>query len=229
MFFRKLQDNILDPTLRSKFTKAMATEAQYAQHPDLVGKRVLITGERCITAQHHVPIAVTAVLRNNSDQVVASINLTMQPLLGSDVCRLAGAGSSSGIGKAVALAFATQNSDSCEQSTKICVMSRSQARLQKVVEDIEKLGAQGFAVAGDLTHASDCQAALEEAVSHSCRMLVNSLCLTFEFVGLSKRLLVQASLMGGLDVLVNNGKVEHACIYAYSQAKSCLFCMSLSM
>lgn len=112
---------------------------EYAQHPDLVGKRVLVTG------------------------------------------------SSSGIGKAVALAFATQSSADNECQTKICVMSRSKTRLQAVVDEIEKLGAEGFAVAGDLTKGSDCQSAVEEAVS----------------------------LMGGLDVLINNGSccsdlgVEH--------------------
>lgn len=78
-------------------------------------------------------------------------------------------GSSSGIGKAVALAFATQNAQSSQPSTKICVMSRSQTRLQKVVDEIEALGAQGFAVAGDLTNGRDCQAAVQEAVSHISR------------------------------------------------------------
>ncbi len=76
----------------------------------------------------------------------------------------AGIGSSSGIGKAVALAFATQASAGNEFQTKICVMSRSKTRLQAVVAEIEKLGAQGFAVAGDLTKGSDCQSAVEEAV-----------------------------------------------------------------
>lgn len=78
--------------------------------------------------------------------------------------RAAGVGSSSGIGKAVALAFATQSSADNECQTKICVMSRSKTRLQAVVDEIEKLGAEGFAVAGDLTKGSDCQSAVEEAV-----------------------------------------------------------------
>jgi len=77
----------------------------------------------------------------------------------------AGVGSSSGIGKAVALAFATQASAGAECQSKICVMSRSKTRLQAVVDEIEKLGAEGFAVAGDLTKGSDCQSAVEEAVS----------------------------------------------------------------
>jgi len=75
-----------------------------------------------------------------------------------------GAGSSSGIGKAVALAFASQASADNECQTKICVMSRSKTRLQAVVDEIEKLGAEGFAVAGDLTKGADCQSAVEEAV-----------------------------------------------------------------
>lgn len=76
----------------------------------------------------------------------------------------AGVGSSSGIGKAVALAFATQASADNECQTKVCVMSRSKTRLQAVVDEIAKLGAEGFAVAGDLTKGSDCQSAVEEAV-----------------------------------------------------------------
>lgn len=80
-------------------------------------------------------------------------------------CDWCAAGSSSGIGKAVALAFATQASADNKSQTKICVMSRSKTRLQAVVDEIEKLGAQGFAVAGDLTKGSDCQSAVEEAVS----------------------------------------------------------------
>lgn len=74
-------------------------------------------------------------------------------------------GSSSGIGKAVALAFATQKSGSSKTTTKICVMSRSKTKLESVVAEIVKLGAQGYAVTGDLTKGSDCQSAVEEAVS----------------------------------------------------------------
>ena len=44
-------------------------------------------------------------------------------------------------------------------------MSRSKTKLQAVVAEIEKLGVQGYAVAGDLTKGSDCQSAVEEAVS----------------------------------------------------------------
>lgn len=77
-------------------------------------------------------------------------------------------GSSSGIGKAVALAFATQKSGSDRETTKICVMSRSKSKLQPVVEEIEKLGAVGYAVAGDLTKGSDCQSVVQEAVSLIC-------------------------------------------------------------
>lgn len=83
---------------------------------------------------------------------------------GSTAFRPLSLGSSSGIGKAVALAFATQNKGSHKAPTKICVMSRSKTRLQSVVEEIEKLGAQGYAVAGDLTKGSDCQTIVEEAV-----------------------------------------------------------------
>ncbi len=82
-------------------------------------------------------------------------------------CRVYVAGSSSGIGKAVALAFATQKVSGSDSSTKICVMSRSKTRLQAVVEEIEALGTQGFAVAGDLTKGTDCQRAVEDAVSVS--------------------------------------------------------------
>ena len=75
------------------------------------------------------------------------------------------AGSSSGIGKAVALAFAAQKSAKSKENTKVCVMSRSKTRLQAVVEEVEQRGGQGFAVAGDLTKGADCQRAVEEAVS----------------------------------------------------------------
>lgn len=44
-------------------------------------------------------------------------------------------------------------------------MSRSKTKLQPVVEEIEKLGALGYAVAGDLTQGPDCQMAVEQAVS----------------------------------------------------------------
>lgn len=86
---------------------------------------------------------------------------------------LAGAGSSSGIGKAVALAFATQGADDSASQTKVCVMSRSKTRLQAVVDEIEKHGAKGYAVAGDLTKGEDCQHAVEEAVSmHATRRML---------------------------------------------------------
>ena len=94
------------------------------------------------------------------------------------------AGSSSGIGKAVALAFATQRAVNDKKATKICVMSRSTTKLQSVVAEIEELGAQGYAVAGDLTESSDCQEAVEEAVSSILMLTLsaNSAC-CFELMG----------------------------------------------
>ena len=121
--------------------------------------------------QYQVPRHHDSSASQSQCQVVASVDLSTKPLLRIDACYLARAGSSSGIGKAVALAFATQNSDDGKEMTKICVMSRSKARLQKVVQEIETLGAQGFAVAGDLTQASDCHIAVQEAVSRVSCML----------------------------------------------------------
>lgn len=83
------------------------------------------------------------------------------------------AGSSSGIGKAVALAFATQKAVSNKTATKICVMSRSKTKLESVVAEIVRLGAQGYAVTGDLTKGSDCQAAVELAVSFPLSLVLN--------------------------------------------------------
>ena len=86
-------------------------------------------------------------------------------------------------------------------------MSRSKTRLQAVVDEIEKLGAQGFAVAGDLTKGSDCQSAVEEAVSGQACTAAAAMCISAWkpfHAGLALHL-VQANLMGGLDVLINNG------------------------
>ena len=52
-------------------------------------------------------------------------------------------------------------------------MSRSEKKLQAVVAEIEKLGAQGYAVAGDLTKGSDCQSAVEVAVSFTLSLVLN--------------------------------------------------------
>ena len=53
-------------------------------------------------------------------------------------------------------------------------MSRSKTKLQAVVAEIEKLGAQGYAVAGDLTKGSDCQSAVEEAVSFTYSFILTT-------------------------------------------------------
>lgn len=85
-------------------------------------------------------------------------------------------------------------------------MSRSKTRLQPVVDEIEKLGAQGFAVAGDLTKGSDCQQAVKEAVSIlSLRLVKASSCVSGNLLRLNSVQFLQVSLMGGLDILVNNG------------------------
>ena len=74
------------------------------------------------------------------------------------------AGSSSGIGKAVALAFASQVSHGKSSNTRICVTSRSSTRLQLVVNELQKLGAEASAVTGDLTVVDDCTNIVNEAV-----------------------------------------------------------------
>lgn len=54
-------------------------------------------------------------------------------------------------------------------------MSRSKARLQSVVDEIESHGAAGYAVAGDLTKGEDCQRAVEEAVNEVGRFALHAI------------------------------------------------------
>ena len=119
--------------------------SQYAQYSDLPGRKVLVTGMR-----------------------VRSLGTT------DDLCSLATprsscmsdahAGSSSGTGKAVALAFASQLSNRKSSKSYICVTSRLSSRLQLVVNELQQLGAEAFAVTGDLTVVEDCTNIVNEAV-----------------------------------------------------------------
>ena len=73
-------------------------------------------------------------------------------------------GSSSGIGKAVALAFASQNLGNSSAPARICITSRSTTRLKPVVSLIQSQGAEAFSVAGDLTKPDDCRKIVAHAV-----------------------------------------------------------------
>lgn len=77
-------------------------------------------------------------------------------------------GGASGIGKATALLFA-------REGAAVWVVDLDEAGGQAVVEGIVSEGGQAVFVPGDVTHAADCQRAVEETICH----------------------------LGGLDVLVN--------------------------
>lgn len=116
-------------------------------------------------------------------------------------------------------------------------MSRSKSRLQSVVDEIEHRGATGHAVAGDLTNGDDCQRAVEEAVrnhlasmwftSRACTAVLNTAQLGLHRISACWPL--QADLMGGLDILINNGTSD----YRWCSTECCInvlsvhLCMSL--
>jgi NAD(P)-dependent dehydrogenase (short-subunit alcohol dehydrogenase family) len=81
-------------------------------------------------------------------------------------------GAGRGIGRAIALALAREGAD-------VAIVSRTAAELDRVIDEIEALGARGLAFAGDLRDASVCQAAVTATVDR----------------------------FGGLSVLVNNAGV----------------------
>jgi NAD(P)-dependent dehydrogenase (short-subunit alcohol dehydrogenase family) len=95
------------------------------------------------------------------------------------VTRLAGArlagklalitGAGSGIGKAIALAFAAEGA-------KVAVMGRRAEKLQEVVGEITKHGGQALAVAGDVAKAADAERAVRETVAKlgGLNVLVNN-------------------------------------------------------
>ena len=68
-------------------------------------------------------------------------------------------GATGGIGKAIALAFATQG------RLDICLWSRSRDKLEAVARQVEQLGSRPHIVTGDLTKAEDCRRGVAEAVS----------------------------------------------------------------
>jgi NAD(P)-dependent dehydrogenase (short-subunit alcohol dehydrogenase family) len=95
------------------------------------------------------------------------------------VTRLAGArlagklalvtGAGSGIGKAIALAFAAEGA-------KVAVMGRRAEKLQEVVGEITKQGGEAVAVAGDVAKAVDAERAVRETVEKlgGLNVLVNN-------------------------------------------------------
>ena len=80
------------------------------------------------------------------------------------------AGASSGMGKAIALAFAQQGS-----KVHICIWSRSRSKLEQVAQEIQALGANAHIMTGDLTDPADCKRCVGEAVSLPAVCVVRSL------------------------------------------------------
>lgn len=83
-------------------------------------------------------------------------------------------GGGTGIGKAIAVAFA-------REGAKVAVAGRRKEKLQETVEEIEKAGGDGLAIAGDVSKARDAERAVHEAARN----------------------------FGKLNVLVNNAGVLH--------------------
>ena len=82
------------------------------------------------------------------------------------------AGATGGIGKAIALAFATQG------QLDICLWSRSRDKLEAVARQVEQLGSRPHIVTGDLTKGEDCRRGVAEAVSlaMSCQLCWPAAC-----------------------------------------------------
>ena len=83
-------------------------------------------------------------------------------------------GGGTGIGKAIALAFA-------REGAKVAVAGRRREKLQETVREVEKQGADGLAIACDVSNARDAESAVHETAKN----------------------------FGKLDVLVNNAGVLH--------------------
>ena len=91
-------------------------------------------------------------------------------------------GGSRGIGRCCARALA-------QEGTRVCIVARTQSELNQVLEEIDEMGGEGFAVAVDLTSQKSCQQVVCETVG------------TF----------------GGVDILVNNvGAAKNADILELS-------------
>ena len=91
-------------------------------------------------------------------------------------------GGSRGIGRCCARALA-------QEGTRVCIVARTQSELNQVLEEINEMDGEGFAVAVDLTSQKSCQQVVRETVE------------TF----------------GGVDILVNNvGAAKNADILELS-------------
>ena len=91
-------------------------------------------------------------------------------------------GGSRGIGRCCARALA-------QEGTRVCIVARTQSELNQVLEEINEMDGEGFAVAVDLTSQKSCQQVVHETVE------------TF----------------GGVDILVNNvGAAKNADILELS-------------
>lgn len=134
----------------------------YAHYPDLQGKRLLVTGESTGMLRMHVAHGVLSIATRIRQLPIPM--LAAASTASTVSCYLL-TGSSSGIGKAVALAFASQTPGNSSAPARICITSRSTSRLKPVVTLIQSQGAEAFCVAGDLTKPDDCRRIVEYAVT----------------------------------------------------------------
>lgn len=68
-------------------------------------------------------------------------------------------GGGTGIGKAIALAFA-------REGAKVAVVGRRREKLHETVQEMEKQGADGLAIAGDVSNSRDSERAVHEAAKN---------------------------------------------------------------
>ena len=154
---------------------------QYATYHDLAGKRVLVTGKiscmlllLCLPPLSGLPAPALHLLMSCMIQAIDSwpcmpvSNLDVLCMVHWDVCHhlrpqqlSADVGATGGIGKAIALAFATQG------QLDICLWSRSRDKLEAVARQVEQLGSRPHIVTGDLTKGEDCRRGVAETVSQA--------------------------------------------------------------
>ena len=161
-------------------------QLQYATYHDLAEKRVLVTGKvSCMTVSS---LPLLSGINKPAPALHLWIHCTIQSFntwpcmpfyLGmpdmsqsSPEAAPTCAGATGGIGKAIALAFATQG------QLDICLWSRSRDKLEAVARQVEQLGSRPHIVTGDLTKGEDCRRGVAEAVSlaMSCQLCWPAAC-----------------------------------------------------
>lgn len=146
---------------------------QYATYHDLADKRVLVTGKILMHALFSPPPlrhqqACTCTPYIDVLHCLMHRHLAMHASNPGVLCTYARhaphakayhVGATGGIGKAIALAFATQG------PLDICLWSRSRDKLEAVGRQVEQHGSRPHIVTGDLTKGEDCRRGVAEAVS----------------------------------------------------------------